>query len=452
MGLGAAAAALASCNAPQQKPNIVFFLADDIGAEAFGCYGGAEYETPNVDRLASEGIMYTNGNAQPLSSPSRVQVMTGLYNDRNYVAFGYINDNERTFGNYLQDAGYSTAMIGKWQLGCDRNVPHVLGFQDTYLAQVMVYEESRSATQTDRYANSWWDENGKHYEFAPYGPDSMEEYAFDWIDRKVQEKKPFLLYYTEPLVHTPHVATPDSEDWDWKYPSRFTAAQDTCYFRDMVKYMDKKVGSLVQHLKDKGVWDNTIFIFAGDNGTSTRIISKQQDGTRIRGGKGEANYHATHVPYIICWGDKVKPRKIDHIVDFTDIMPTMLEAAGVPVPEDLDGVSLYPELLGGTVEKELCLVHFNPLWPISPSPKASRYAMNDEYAYFWDGRIYRYKEDPTFANPMQYADAPEEVKTAVAALKERVDQFEDFYPDCPGAPRVGDYKTFYDARPPQDPF
>ena len=121
-GLGALAAAAAGCSAPQkpQKPNIVFFFADDIGAECFGCYGGIDYQTPCIDALAQQGILYSNMNAQPLSSPSRVQVMTGMYNDRNYVNFGYMNDDETTFAQLAQQAGYSTAIVGKWQLGRSR--------------------------------------------------------------------------------------------------------------------------------------------------------------------------------------------------------------------------------------------------------------------------------------------------------------------------------------------
>ena len=105
-GLGAAAA-LAGCSRPApDKPNIVFFFADDIGAECFGCYGSVEYQTPHIDSLASQGIRYTNMQAQPLSSPSRVQVMTGLYNDRNYVAFGYMNEDEHTFAQLAKQGGY----------------------------------------------------------------------------------------------------------------------------------------------------------------------------------------------------------------------------------------------------------------------------------------------------------------------------------------------------------
>ena len=106
-GAGTAAASVAGCASPQagQKPNIVFFFADDIGVECFGCYGGAEYRTPNIDALAAEGIQYMNMNAQPLSSPSRVQLLTGQYNDRNYSAFGYINDDEHNFSELAHSAG-----------------------------------------------------------------------------------------------------------------------------------------------------------------------------------------------------------------------------------------------------------------------------------------------------------------------------------------------------------
>ncbi|MGN0189793.1 MAG: sulfatase-like hydrolase/transferase [Candidatus Cryptobacteroides sp.] len=456
-----AVVSLAGCR-EEVKPNIVFFFADDIGTECFGCYGGAEYQTPNIDSLARVGIQYMNMNAQPLSSPSRVQLLTGQYNDRNYSAFGYINDDERIFPQLASQAGYRTAIVGKWQLGRDRSMISRMGFDESYCSQVELYRETRSATQTDRYANSIWDVNGKTYDFALYGPDSMEDYAFDFIDRKAAAGEPFLLYYTEPLVHTPHVSTPDGEEWDLDYGSRFTAAQDTSYFRGMVAYMDKQVGNMVRHLKDRGLWENTVFFFCADNGTSTRIVSKQQDGSRERGGKGEANYFATHVPLIVCWGDKVNPRQVEHLVDLTDFLPTFADIMGVRVPDDwtVDGVSLYPELLGGEpAKKDLVLVHFNPLWPTTPSPKASRYAMNDTYAYFWDGRIYNYREDPRFTSPVMYENASDELKAAVCALKERVEDRTspysygtDFRPDAPGAPRRGNYKTFYDWAPPQNPF
>ncbi|MBQ2107172.1 MAG: sulfatase-like hydrolase/transferase, partial [Bacteroidales bacterium] len=241
-GLGAAAA-IAGCTHPgPSKPNIVFFFADDIGAECFGCYGGVEYQTPCIDSLSRVGLMYSNMNAQPLSSPSRVQVMTGLYNDRNYVAFGYMNQDEHTFAQLARQGGYRTAIVGKWQLGRSRAMIPLAGFEESFCSQVEMYLESRGERQTDRYANSMWDNNGKRYDFAIYGPDAMQDYAFDYIDRKVDEGEPFLLYYTEPLVHTPHTTTPDDALWDDCYESRFAAGADTAYFKSMVRYLDKQVG------------------------------------------------------------------------------------------------------------------------------------------------------------------------------------------------------------------
>ena len=455
-GIGALAALSACTSGGQQsQPNIVFFFADDIGTECFGCYGGVEYETPHIDSLARQGIQYMNMNAQPLSSPTRVQVMTGQYNDRNYVAFGYMNQDEQSFARLAKDAGYSTAIVGKWQLGRSRAMLPALGFDESFCSQVEMYNESRGPRQTDRYANSMWDNNGKRYDFAIYGPDAAQDYAFDYIDRKAAEGQPFLLYFTEPLVHTPHTTTPDTDIWDELYDSRFTAGADTAYFRHMVRYMDKQVGAMVRKLKDKGLWDNTVFIFASDNGTSTRILSKTADGKEIRGGKGEPNYLGTHVPLIITWGDNLAGRVSEHLVDMTDILPTMADIMGAGIPEDwvLDGVSLYPELQGREPNpKDLVLIHFNPLWPTTPSPKASRYAMDDDYAYFWDGRIYNYREDPAFTSPLHWDSAPAELRERLAPLKARVDQMPDFYPDKPGAPRRFPYKTFYDFAPPQNPF
>ena len=114
-GIGALALTATGCvdQPKDQRPNIIFILADDIGAEAFGCYGGVSYETPNIDELARQGVLYSNMHSMPLSCPSRVQAMTGVYNDRNYVNFGYINDDEHTFAQLAQTAGYSTAMVGK---------------------------------------------------------------------------------------------------------------------------------------------------------------------------------------------------------------------------------------------------------------------------------------------------------------------------------------------------
>ena len=448
-GIGVLALASTACSQQEtQRPNIILILADDLGSECIGCYGGVSYQTPCIDSLARQAIRFENMHAMPLSTPSRVQLMTGIYNDRNYVNFGYMNDDEHTFAHLAQQAGYSTAIVGKWQLGRSREMVSKLGFDEWCLCQLEIYKELAGDKATDRYAFSYLDNNGR-YDFSYYGPDDALRYAFDYIDRQAAAGKPFLLYYPTPLVHTPHVPTPDSECWTDNPETRFI--HDTRHFPDMVAYLDKQVGKFVDKLQADGLWDNTILIFVGDNGTMEQVVSKMSDGREIKGGKGNATSNGTHVPLLIAWGDKIKSGRVsERLVDMTDFMPTMADAMGIEVPEEwrIDGISLYPELCGlEPLQREFTLVHFNPLWPHKPYPRAARCAFNTEYKYYWDGRFYHFSEDPMEQHPLDVTECSPEVQELYAKLKAKVDEMPDWYPDKPGAPRHGDYKSFYDANP-----
>ena len=199
---------------------------------------------------------------------------------------------------------------------------------------------------------------------------------------------------------------------------------------------------MVRRLKENGQWDNTIFIFTSDNGTSTRIVSQTADGVCCRGGKGDPRGVGTSVPLIVCWGDRIAPRVSERLADFTDFFPTFADAMriGIPAEWKLDGVSLYPEIAGQKpLEKEISLMHYNPLWPTAPAPYASRAARTAEYKYYWDGRFYNTKEDFMEEHPIDVASCSDEVKAIYHKLKDRVDECPDFRPDMPGAPRRGDY-------------
>lgn len=332
---------LAACAhaASASKPNIILILADDLGYETIGANGGTSYKTPMLDRLAATGVRFTHCYAQPLCTPTRVQLMTGQYNVRNYVMFDFLDPRATTFANLLKQAGYATAMAGKWQLGRDAALPGKFGFDESCLWQL--------TRRPPRYANPGLEYNGVEKDFTQgeYGPDLVNDYAMDFVTRK--KDGPFFLYYSMMLTHDPYQPTPDSATWDPKAIGE-AVNQDTKHFGEMVTYMDKLVGKLVAKLDALGIRENTLILFVGDNGTGRRATSVM-NGKTIPGAKGSTVEYGMHVPLIASWpGRMAKGRVSGDLVDTTDFLPTMLQAAGVPLPagRTLDGRSFLPQLLG----------------------------------------------------------------------------------------------------------
>jgi len=354
-------------------PNIILILADDFGVEGVNAYGG-EYYTPNIDRLAREGMRFDNAHATPLCSPSRTRIMTGLENHRNYQAFGYLAPGQRTFANVLKDAGYATGIVGKWQLmgnGFDGRVgitPEAAGFDESYLWQLKALDAKGS-----RYWGPTRGENGVvKISEEGFGPDDDSHFALSFIDR--HKDKPFFLYYSMVLVHSPFVPTPDS----------MTAQGDKNRFSGMVSYMDRKVGELMAKLKADGLDKNTIVIFTGDNGTG-RAIYSMRSGYEIRGGKGMPTVNGTHVP-MIAWGIGVPQGRVsDALFDFADVLPTLADIAGAPVaPGTVDGVSQWPVMEGRQASvRDSIFIHYAPMWVFEPT----RFAFDVHWKLYGDGRF-----------------------------------------------------------------
>ncbi|MEM7387462.1 MAG: sulfatase-like hydrolase/transferase [Verrucomicrobiota bacterium] len=249
------------------KPvNVVLIMADDMGYECVKSNGSTSYQTPHLDRLAREGCRFEHCYSQPLCTPSRVQIMTGKYNFRNYEEFGYLNPKEKTFGHLLKDAGYATCIVGKWQLNGlaydlpgfdDGTRPLKAGFDESCLWQV-----TQGRSKGERYANPLIETNGKivDRDKEAYGPDVFCNYACDFIERN--KERPFFVYYPMVLPHEPFVATPDSPEWKGGRRNK----KEPRFFADMIAYTDKMAGRIASRLEILGLAENTLFIFTADNG------------------------------------------------------------------------------------------------------------------------------------------------------------------------------------------
>ncbi len=322
-----------------EKPNIVLIMADDIGYECFGTYGGVSYETPELDALAASGMRFEHCYSQPLCTPSRVKIMTGRSNNRNYIYFGEFKFGEKTFGHILKEEGYAACIAGKWQLeGRGAEGPYDAGFDEYCLWHM----EDAFGSKKSRYLSPKMIRNGEILTDMEdrYGPDVACDHLLDFVERN--RDRPFLAYFPMILVHNPFCPTPDSAEWG----QDVTANR---FFADMVAYMDKLVGRVVRKLEDLGLREKTLFLFTGDNGTNKNITSEMGDGSTIEGGKNTTTDAGTRVPLIANWPGTIAAGGVcDDLVDFSDFLPTMAEAAGATLPVDvtLDGRSFLPQLRG----------------------------------------------------------------------------------------------------------
>jgi len=372
------------------KPNIVLIMADDLGYECLSCYGSASYKTPVLDELARTGMRFEHCYSQPLCTPSRIKLMTGKYNFRNYTTFGHLDLNETTFGHILQKAGYATCIVEKWQLAGDPTAPKHAGF-DEYCLQCdpRVFPGQVRPHRTDNIPNqqAWLymgpavNKNGELIDYPDnsYGPDIYCDYILDFMERHKSE--PFFAYYPMVLTHEPFIPTPDSKDWG--RPLTEEDVQGSKYFPDMVAYMDKMVGRVVRKLDELGLRKNTLILFTGDNGADHRVTSRIKDGSIIQGGKTNSTDGGTHVPLIANWNGMVPSGKVcTDLIDFSDFFPTLAEVGGASLDKNakIDGRSFLPQLLGekgNPREWVFCYSYPNNNYPLKIWAREKRYKLYD---------------------------------------------------------------------------
>lgn len=342
-------------NAAERPPNIVVILADDLGVEGVGAYGGLSYKTPNIDDLAAGGVRFTHCFSNPYCSPSRAQLLTGRYPFRNGITRVIYEPREHrefldpasetSFAKLLQQAGYATAIAGKWQVSFlhERDTVGDHGFDEYQMWQIF-----HEGEKTSRYASPTLRQNGQVRQTdlkGKYGPEENVAFLIDFMRR--HRDRPFLVYYTALLPHYPWEPTPDSN-----IPLRpADGVGDKKYMPDMVAYLDKQVGQLMAALEELQLRENTLVLFAADNGTDRRITSRWTDGQTTRnvvGGKGTMTDAGTRVPLIANWPGTTPAGKVNNdLIDLSDVLPTLVELAGAKTaPQAIDGRSFLPQIKG----------------------------------------------------------------------------------------------------------
>ncbi len=393
--LAAMAAPLAAAAAPARKPNVVFILADDLGWRDTSLYGSTYYETPNIDRLATRGMMFRNAYAaSPLCSPTRASLMTGLHparlgittpschlpqvvleqtvqkqgppknkalipNSVTRLKLEYI-----TLGESFKAAGYHTAHFGKWHLGREPYDPLHQGFD------IDMPHTSGPGPGGGYLGGPWkfWPNEGKPGEHIE---DRMAQEAEKFI--VAHKGGPFYLNYWAFSVHSPWQAKPEILD-KYKRKADPKNPQHTPVYAAMVESLDTAIGRVVKAIDDNGLADNTIIVFFSDNGGVFWTAKTEQamlnpgfedipitSNAPLRAGKASVYEGGTREPMIVIWPGHVKPgSKSDAIVQSIDFHPTLLEMAGLrPLPQqNFDGISIVPALSGKPLQREAIFCHF----------------------------------------------------------------------------------------------
>ena len=405
---------------PERRRNLVVILADDFGAEGLGCYGGESWKTPRIDALAAQGIRFRNAFTQPLCTPTRLELLTGRSNARNYVAFSVLPPAERTFAELLKAGGYRTMAIGKWQLLAAEHYREDIRGTGSTPAQAGF--DRHVLWQVEKLGSRHWGPtltvDGKTRTFGEdlYGPDLALAAAKSWIDEK--SDRPFCLFWPMILPHDPFIAPPGT-DGPKKRPGK------VAMYGPMVEYMDTLVGRLVDHLVAREIAADTLVLFIGDNGSPRKVRTRRR-GKIVPGRKSRPDDHGSRVPFILWAPGMVKaPRVTDDLVSTVDVLPSLLEAAGMKVPADLvlDGQSfLQRALTGKGPKREAVTFHYHPRPKTRRRSKAQRWARDAHYQLFDDGRLYDTRFDPLCEGPLPVEAEPEtraKLERALAELPRR---------------------------------
>lgn len=356
-----------------EKPNIIYILADDLGYGDLGSYGQTNFETPNLDKMAAEGMMFTQHySGSTVCAPSRCVLMTGLHTGHAKIRANSklpLSEEDVTVGNLLQDAGYKTGIIGKWGLGelNTTGFPGKQGFDYFYgyLDQVRAHSFYpdylwRNSEKVPLNNEVVYVQEGKlegrgsaAVEKNEYSHDLFTADALNFVEESADE--PFFLYLAYTIPHTNNeywviddehgMEVPDYgiyESKDWPNAQKGLAA--------MITRMDRDIGKIKEKLEELGINKNTLVIFTSDNGPHSEGGNDPKffnSSGGLRGQKRDLYEGGIRMPMIAYWPETIKPgQTTDHISAHWDFLPTACDLAGIEAPDNIDGISFLPELLG----------------------------------------------------------------------------------------------------------
>lgn len=418
------------------KPNVVFILIDDISHYGVSAYGAKQLNsteglfesvpvaTPEIDRLANEGVLAKNAFAYAICEPTRVALMTGMNNQRNFVQAKALHESHITIGDLFKRAGYTTCIAGKWKQS--RGTSTIPG--EAYVDQFgwdhihcfdLLYEGPRHIDPNFVINGkiNWYKGLNPETKRRYYGPELVNRFALDFIETHQDEA--FFLYYPMLLVHDEHTPTPDTlpnEHYDnfevmthtgVKPDNSFGAfkGDDRRFYPDMVAYMDKMIGKVTDQLDRLGLREKTLIVVMGDNGSKAAFSYTLEDGSQFIGAKGQSKVNGLQVPLILSYpGIIAAGSTYDGLINLTDLLPTLCELADINIPykEEIDGISFWPQLTGkhSKAHRENLYTWYNANRAMADQSKLITYAQEIGFkrygpdANYPEGRFFDLRTDP----------------------------------------------------------
>ncbi len=456
----------ASDSDEHRPPNIIYIIADDLGYGDIGAFGGKHIQTPNIDRMAAEGMKFTDHySGSTVCAPARSVLMTGLHTghtpirgNREILPIGQhpLPEGTVTLPGLLREAGYSTGAFGKWGLGgpdsaglpTQQGFDIFFGFLDQRRAHfyypefLFLDEKGKDLRRVYLEGNEVIDDperrpgSGRPVTARQYAPDVKHQQALAFIE--ANSDNPFFLYYPSQIPHASlelpaeHLDPYLDEDGESSFEEEFIPQNHyvdqplpKAYYAAMVSYLDRQVGEIMAKLEELEIDDNTLIFFTSDNGSYSEggyHYTMLESNKPFRGGKRDLYEGGIRVPAIAWWPGVVEAgQSSNHISGFQDMMPTLAELAGLEAPEEIDGISMVPILTSEGNQRQ----HEYLYWEFHEQGGKQAVRKGDWKAVRLDVRADRYSpielynlaEDPGEENDIS-ADHPEIIEEMEQIFKE----------------------------------